>query len=427
MARQVGGRGSGSFRFKLGLGVLALGAFLIALPAAALACVTPGQCTAGGGIPNSPPGNCGGGSQGGQPICGTLPQPQLNSRRFTKALTFFGLPIVELQGRRSYDPGDPPQLPQDPFVDFTSIRDNGAQVVNSNGAFSSAIPSSKTSDVGGGAGTALNLSKQFDLDANHSVWVHGIFQYDSLDTTYDPSGRAPVLGPAGSARYDLYTLNGTFNYRAYDSYFGLGAGGDLGHANATDNGAAAVGSFGIHGYQAQLFAGHVFTLFDSTGGAHSSSPPSKAASTVSTTSDGYSVHLVLSGYTGYRSFSADDFTDSTGLAWGTARAHSWAVGGTARLYYRVVDGRLTWRPFVSATVQGELDYSGKMDIPAQGAQAADTLYFGSPQTFWGIGTGFDVLDVSGWDFGLQGLYQQSAQYQSVGGQLFLRYYVQQPR
>lgn len=317
-------------------------------------------------------------------------------------------------------------LPDDPFVDFQILRDKGVTISDTAGTFTGSIPS-KTTDVGGGVAGSFNLSQQFDLAANQTLSFNGQFRYDSLKTTLGASALFPGVGSPGSGTGNFYTFGGQFVYRAGNTFFGVGGGGVWGSLSTINSVTAATANFGTHEYFVQMLGGQLFTLFDSVVTAPRSSLPTvdKAPEPPPKPIDGYAIHLLLIGHVDYDKLEANSFTDSTGFMSLGSQVSAWSAAADVTLYARIIDGSLTWRPFVTAQVEAQFDYSGWSDVVAPGL-SPDTILFGAPQTFWGGRLGVDVLHASGWDVGIQGIYQQSAEITDVGGQLFVRYFVQPP-
>jgi hypothetical protein len=205
----------------------------------------------------------------------------------------------------------------------------------------------------------------------------------------------------------------------------------VGRIGFTDNTASATGHLGAYGYGVGVEAGHVFTLFDSIRTAASVPLIGKASKMVTKAPPkpvgGYVVHLILSGDVNYNSFQGDGFTNSAGTVFGDSQTHTWSTKAMAQLYAGIIDGSLTWRPFVSADVDQQFGYSGKLEvISGPGGLGPDTLFFGAPQTFWSGRLGLEALNSNGWLLGVQGLYRQSAEFNDVGGQIYLRYFREPP-
>jgi hypothetical protein len=409
---------------RAALGVAAVIGILFFQPRPANAgCIYSGVCTSGGGATFVSDGTtfCSGGTYNGDQVCtaglgaGGVSGPGTNKR---------------LPG--SYPPPvlvDP--FADDPFVNFTSIRDSGGSVSSASGTISGQGPASHSTDVGGGAiGTYNGWNKTFNLTANQSLVVGGQFSYDSLRTTFGASPLVPGFASLGSNNEDIYRLNGGLAYYAGSLYFGGTVGGDWGRGNQTNVATGGTGGYGIYGYQTGAFLGNVFTLYGSPGNPAnpSNSPlttkalPAKAPPQPAP--PGYALQLDLGAHATYLTDQADGFTDSAGFIWGAEQLHYWDVGGQARLFATIPDGRLTWTPYVTATLDQQLGYSDALALPAQPGQIADTIFFGAPQTFWGAHIGLYAQDVSGIGVGIRGIYQESSEFQILGGQAYIRYVFQ---
>lgn len=305
----------------------------------------------------------------------------------------------------------------DPFIDFTTIHDNGAQITSASGAASSSIPGSRTTDVGGGASSAFNLSHTFNLSGNQRLVVGGAARYDSLRTTFGPDSSAPGLASAGAVNESAFSVAGMARYYVGTTYLGVLVAGNWGRDSLSDNLTPATGSFHTSGYGDGISAGHTFTLFDSrsvdTRVVPTKAPPKPIG--------GYAVELDVSGHLDYNWAKADGFTDSSGFVWGDQNLRYWTAGAQAQLTWIIPTPQLTWRPFLAATVSSDFSYSNTVDIPAQTGALADTLFIGGPQTFGGARAGISAQAKNGIIVGAQAFYQRSSEYSVTGGQVFLRY------
>jgi hypothetical protein len=68
----------------------------------------------------------------------------------------------------------------------------------------------------------------------------------------------------------------------------------------------------------------------------------------------------------YSSQVARSFTDSSGLVVGDEKNNYWDAGGEARLSWLIPYAGLTWRPYISGTIDQEFGYVNSVDFPAQG-------------------------------------------------------------
>ena len=407
MTKQGGRRNGGWRRYKVLFGLAAIGAFLLALPAAAMACVSANQCTSGGGFVSI--NVCVGGSQNNEPICNsTQASDYVFAHRLGNAYATHGM----------YSFNDLSEnITNDPFVDFTSIHDRGASVSSATGAISGQNASSHTTDLGGGAIGGYNgWNKTLNLSANQSLVAAAQVGYDSSRTTFGASTLAPGFLNVASTKESRYSLAGALMYYAGSIYFGGALGGDWGHGDMTSTVTGAAGNYGIHGYSTTAIVGKVFTL---SGSASAPSPaaamPTKAPPKPSAA--GNALQLDLSAHLGYSSDQANGFTDSTGFVWGAERLRFWDAGGTARLFETIPDGRLTWIPYVALKLDQQFGYSDALALPTIG----NTVFYGSAQTFWGTQFGVGVRDTSGIIVGVRGMYAQSSEFQILGGQAYLQY------
>lgn len=312
-------------------------------------------------------------------------------------------------------------IKKDPFVRFSSVHDGGAAISSASGTVSGQTASAHSTDVGGGViGTYDRWNKTFNLTANQTLVVGGQFTFDSSRTTFGASTLAPAFLNTGSVKQDRYGFAGGFQYYVGDLYFGGAIAGNLGHGNMTNDATGGAGGYGIGGYSTGATIGETFTLFGSPNSPTQTSPlPTKAPPKPA--DSGYALRLDLRGHIGYANEQADGFTDSTGFIWGAERFHSWDVGGLARLYATIPNGQWVWMPYVGATLNQQFGYKDALAIPAQPGQIADTIFYGSAQTFWGAQLGMLVQDKSGIAVGIRGIYQQSSEFQAWAGQAYLQY------
>jgi len=319
----------------------------------------------------------------------------------------------------------------DPFVDFTILNDKGASFSSASGTINGQSTSSHTTDVGGGESAAYNgWNKTLNLATNQSLVVGVQGGYDSLRTTYGASPLAPGLPSVATDNQSIYTLNGRLAYYAGSMYFGGGLAGDWGHGNLTNVATGGTGGYGIHGYTMGAFVGNVFTLYGNPG--NPTNPANASTSPLTTkalpkkappkpAAPGYALQLDLSGHVLYVTDQDDGFTDSTGFILGAERLRYWDAGGQARLFATIPNGRLTWTPYVTATLDQQFAFSHTLGVVAQAGAPADTIYYGGAQTFWGAQIGLYAQDASGIGVGIRGIYQQSSEFQVFGGQAYLQY------
>ena len=213
-----------------------------------------------------------------------------------------------------------------------------------------------------------------------------------------------------------FTTGGLFRYDVGTAYFGAAVGGDWGNGTSTDTVLSSTGSFNTHGFTAVGMFGNVFTLWNGVATA-----PRRMLATKGRPkpADGYSVKLDLRGYVGYTKEQADGYTDSVGFVWGAEQVRFWGYGGSATLYATVPCGSLMWKPFVAVTVDSMFDFKHTLDIPAQTLAIADTVYYGSAQTFVGTRAGIEAVDARAWRYGLEGYYRASSEFDVAGGRAYV--------
>jgi hypothetical protein len=287
--------------------------------------------------------------------------------------------------------------------------------------------SSHTSDLGVGVvglydgrpvGSYDGWKKTFNLAAEQTLVVAGRFTFDSTHTTFGPNTLLPGFLSVGSAKQDIYGLQGAAIYYAGPWYFGGAFGGDIGRGSQTVAATGGTGSYNISGYDAALAAGKVFTLFDNRKAVRSALPakaPPKA------TSGGYAVQLDVRAYIGYSNAQAYSFTDSAAFIWGTEQMRFWDTGLKARLFATIPAGEMTWIPFVGASVDQQFGYRDALSIPTQVATPADTISYGSAQTFFNAQWGLNAQAANGITVGARGFYVASSEFSGLGGQVYLRY------
>ena len=312
----------------------------------------------------------------------------------------------------------------DPFIDTTQVRDRGNQISSASGTIAGQTAGGRTNDVGGGADAQLNFSKQINLAATQAIVVGGMFRYDSLRANYDTSTSllsGGIIDPT-SRHSNVYTFAGVLRYYTGSAYLTGGLGGSWGRGDWSDNVAGTTASFNTHGFAAAASVGNVFTLFDSRVTTRTTAAiPTKAPPAPPKQTGGYALQLDLSARVAYSNNQVDGYNDSTGFTYGGEQYRYWLAGGQAKLIMTVPTDYLTWKPWASVNVDQQFGFSHTLDIPVQTAQAADTIYFGSAQTFWGTRAGIEAQHSSGLRVGLSGVFQQSSQYQILGGQVYVRY------
>jgi hypothetical protein len=397
-------------RYKGLFGLAAVCAFLLALPAAAMACVSANTCQGGGGIPDSPPGQCGGGAYNGLAMCsGNNDQGELGQSLLSGYIEWDSL----TRDTEVHDPSS------DPFGYFTSIQDKGSQTSSASGTISGPTGSSHTSDVGGGLEGTYNASKTISLSANQQLVLGALFLSDSQRTTFAASPGLPATVALSSARLDSYTFSGFARYLVGPMYVVGYVTGNFGRGSSLNGTTGAAGNFNTGGYAVGGAIGKTYTLFDSRKVIPSSLLPTKAPP--KTTDDGFALQLNVDANLGYAQDQVDGFTDSSGFIRGDELIHYWTVGGEARLSAIIPRAGLTWTPYAAANISQQFGFSHTLDIPTQPGQGADTIFFGSAQTFAGTLAGINATNAAGIILGIEGFYKQSSEYQVAGGDAYLRF------
>jgi hypothetical protein len=307
----------------------------------------------------------------------------------------------------------------DPFGYFTSIQDKGSQTSSASGAITGPSGSSHTSDGGGGLVGTYNASKTISLSANQQLVVGALFFSDSQRTSFAAAPALPAAVGLSSARVDSYTFSGSARYFVGPMYLTGYVAGNFGSGSSANGTTGATGNFNTGGYSLGGAIGKTYTLFDSRTVASSSSLPTKAPPRL--TDGGFALRLNVDADLAYAQDQVDGYTDSSGFIRGDERIHYWTVGGEARLSALIPRAGLTWSPYAAANVSQQFGFSHTLDIPTQPGQGADTIFFGSAQTFAGALAGINAANAAGIVLGIEGFYKQSSEYQVVGGDAYLRY------
>ena len=228
-------------RYKALFGIAAIGGFLLALPGAAMACVTQNACQIGGGIPNSPPGNCGGGVENGQPICAGSNSSSPNTDYVYKHAPTGATLVSSGESSGSWNP--------DPYFYGWSFHDDGAAITSASGLNNGQAPSAHTTDLGGGAVAQYSgFSKSLGLTNNQALAVGFLVNYDSSRTSYNASPLAPGFLNGSTVNTSTYTFDGQLVYYAGSAYFGGTVGGEIGHGNQT-SATGGSGGYGIRRFR----------------------------------------------------------------------------------------------------------------------------------------------------------------------------------
>ena len=307
----------------------------------------------------------------------------------------------------------------DPYVDVATKRDNGAVATSATAGPLGSAANSRTTSVNTGLIGSYAPSYTFQTAANQALRVGAYFNFGSSSTSYGTGTMLPAFLNVGSMHRNDYSFGGAFLYHAGDVYFGGLLGGSFGDGSITNTATASTGNFRSDGFVTMATVGEIFTLAGAPGYAY----PVKALPTKAPPKpvDGYALKLDVSGYAGYASDWDSGYTDSTGFIYGTQQMKTGFVGAQARLYETWMQGDRTLTPFVSASVTQQFGYSDVLNIPTQAAAAADTISYGSAQTFVGAKLGLDVHEASGITYGLNGYWQQSSEFQVFGGRAYVTF------
>jgi hypothetical protein len=316
--------------------------------------------------------------------------------------------------------------PSDPsaggFGGGAVIHTDAVGITDSTGALpaGTTAPTSHSVAGFGGIGGAFDASRFVGLTGNQNLTVRGEFDYGRFDTTYgaSPALAATGLGNSATMKNDVYTLTGSFAYTNGGGGYLQGNGSiDLGRGTFTDNTTAGQGNFDSTGYSTEVRIGNVWTLIDTTRSSHPAAVLTKAPPPAS---GGYALGIDLSGSLGYTYWRGDGFTESSGFAFGAEQVQFGDVGGRARLFVVVPNSGWIWMPYIAGTVDQLFGYSHTLAIPTQATVAGDTIFFNDAKTFGGAEVGVDMRAHGGWDFGLKGFYEASADTTITGGRAYVK-------
>jgi hypothetical protein len=305
----------------------------------------------------------------------------------------------------------------DPYASYSRIRINPVTTLDTLGNQGIAAGST-TSVIGAGADGHIDASKLFDIKGdNQRLSIGAYFDYNSLNTIYDAS----ALG--ASTRQNLYSVGGIAAYRYNDIYLQFKLGGLWGSGTSTDT-TGAIGNFGSSGYQGNIAAGRIFTLFD-TRSFVTQKPIVKAVKAPPQTKQtgGYLIGLDVSGNLATYSERIGAFTDSSGFINGAEQLSYWELGSRARLFAEIMDNKgLVWTPYVALSVTQQVAFSHTQDLIAQATQAAGSVQFDAPGlTYFGFLTGVSVLDTKGIRYGADFSYYRSSGVESTGGRVYVKF------
>jgi hypothetical protein len=449
------------------LGFAAVGAVILAAPAAALACVSASMCTGAGGTPEtgkagtlcSNPGGaydqvpiCSGGSTGTGTGTGTSTGPGKNYTPFlTNSLPWVTSPSVpppfwsanpvenpfaipfQWMGVPVHAPdelGGPVQFSAygsnnsiEPGVggDVFGIHNTGYRVSDSAGAIApgSLAPGYSSLGYGGGANLTFDSSRFINFDVNDSQHLTlGLsFDYQNLFTTYGTSALTPGVTSAGSVRNDIYTVTAFAAYNRDAFYLSGWATYDWGQSGITNALDGGTGNTNGQAYNLGATGGYLFPLFNNTG-VSPSPMPTKVPPVPRYGS--FATFLDLDGRVGYVNGWANGYTDSAGFIFGAQQVSYTDVSVGAKLVTVVPTPALLWIPFIGVRFDQQLGFRNTFDIPAQGAIAADTLFFNQSTSFWTAQAGLNIISRDNIQVGVTGFYSTSADTSVYGGNVFVK-------
>jgi hypothetical protein len=438
-------------RYRILLGLAVIAAFLLALPAGAFACVN--SCPGGSVAVNSSGFPfCQGGSKNGQLVCTSgsggsvgsaglpwidftplepphnpFPDVQwMHDQRILQYLegvegynTMRGAPPHGLGGPISFsmyssDGGSGPYGGANIF----SVRNSGYRVSDSAGTFASGslVPGFTALSGGGGFNFTVDGTPLIGFNGNQNLLLGLNVGYQRTNTNYGTSALTPGVTNAGSEQSDMWTVAGTANYSVNWFYATGMASYNWTHSGITNNLDGGSGTVSGQGYRVGGTAGYVFPLFVT--GVAPSAIPTKAPPPVR--SSGSGLFLDTSGYLSYQKQWNNQFTDSAGFIYGVDQVSYTDLGGKVRLVAVVPSARFSWMPFVGVSLDRQIGFSHTFDIPTQAASAADTIFFGQSNTYWGAQVGVNLINRAAIQAGVSGFYSASADTSIVGGNAFVR-------
>lgn len=450
---------AGGRRLRVLLGVAAIGAFLVALPAAALACETESACIGSGNVVDTADNTCRSGTNFNvivNTICSASPAPLASPQAYARLKAMqnallsilvnnpnnLPTPETELEFNQIQNELDAMALQamQNPYTSgylanpgayrlgmyvspnsgapIDASAGGGGYVMHGSGygasdsagllAPGTTTPSFRDVDGNGGFNASYDASRL--LPTNQSLLFSGDFNY-----AHDDGSFGALAGPAsaGSFSTDTYTFGGSVLYRNKTAYLGGTAQYSFGRGNETQTVDGSTGSFNTSGYSVDAKLGNVFVLLNTTDPPGAATLPTKAPPKPT---GGYIVGVDASGHIGYSDSWVDGFTDSSGFVFGTGQTREGDIGTRVRLFAAIPSSDLLWIPYVGGTVDQEFGFSSTLNIPNQAAlPGGDLISLTQAQTFWGTQAGLDVMGASGWTVGVKGFYTASADTNIAGG------------
>jgi hypothetical protein len=459
---------AGGRRLRIRLAAAAIGAFVMAFPVAAMACVTPQACFGNGGF------NSGGfceftqaqlqanpslQSLNNQPLCTNGPPPETIAAKEVAApirwliqrpvVTATIIEILQpnpentvefvqrlgeaIENRSLSQSGSHLGMYTSSGAagDLAAAAGGGGYVIHSNGygvtdTAGVVAPGTTTGnfrDTGGSGGIAgtYDASRLFGLPGNQQLLLQGLFDYSGDSASLGTSPALAALGviSGGSFHNNTYTFGGSFLYRNDMTYLRGVAAYSFGNGHETQTSDGSTGSFNTKGYFVDARLGNVFVLLNTTRLPNPMAIPTKAPPKPAV--GGYIVGLDLSGHLGYSNYRSDGFTDSSGFVYGTDQARAGDVGARAKLFAGIPNNGLLWVPYVGGTVDQLFSVSNSANFPSQATLVGgDVLSLSEAKTFWGAQGGLDVLGTSGWTVGIMGFYTASSDTNIAGGSAYVR-------
>jgi hypothetical protein len=293
-----------------------------------------------------------------------------------------------------------------------SLRNSGASISDTAGLIAPGTNSASYRDNGGGGGISGMYDASRFVGPNQKLGFFGAFDYTSSKTNFGGIG-------AGSAiNSDSYSFTGAAVYENYNTYLALKGSYQFGNNSEFDSSSSSSGNYNSDGYDIDAQLGHVFFLYNTIA---QPAPSRMALKASAKAADGYAIGLDLSGHLGYASNVARGFTDNSGFVFGDERAQGGETGLNAKLFADIPRDGVTWRPYVSGSVDWRFSYSHVADFPVQLALATgDAVSYADATTFVGATAGLDVKMTNGWTVGANGFYQHSSDTEIVGGKAYVK-------
>jgi hypothetical protein len=427
------------------LGLIAIGIAVLALPAAASACVSAGVCTGAGGTVET--GKAGtlcsnpGGAYDQTPICSAGGSGSGSGNGSTSQQPFDPRTLDwDLRSALSrltvWNPNSPfynsgagatnSSLPDDPYTNYApgdpanshlgmyvspgyeaggeaggyGFNGKGVSLTDTSGALSgTTAPGFHGSGGGGSIYGSTFITPQLKLG--------GVFDYQHVSANFDGGG---------SEDADIYSFSGYLTYLFLPaSYVTALVAYNFVPARATNAATGGTGSFSMNGFDGDLAVGHLFTLLDQGGGATRA-----IATKASPQPSRYGLFLDASVHGGYFADWSDSYTDSTGFIAGNYWSHLGYFGGSAKLEAFIPAYGIVWQPYIQGTIAQVFYYKDALNVPAQLGFAADTISSNQATTVGGGRLGISAYTRSGWEIGAYAFDSAGGFINIVGGNVFAR-------